>query len=88
MLYLCVSAGEHTAGVYSGVFPAEAWVRRVYLHCAPKVAPLVVESCSIKAGLQPVPAGLPPVQARLAFLHKESQLRLHKRIAVKGMMSC
>ena len=80
----------HTADVLLhrtlSILLAGAWVRRYYLYCAPKVTPLVVESCSIKAGLQPVPAGLAPVQARLAFLHKESHLLLHKRVAVSGVM--
>ena len=52
----------------------------LYLYCAAKVAPLVVVGCSIKARLQPIPAGLPPVQARLALFYKESQLRLHSMV--------
>ena len=44
--------------------------------------------CSIKAGLQPVPAGLSPVQARLALVHEEPHLFLRHRFTVTGIVHC
>lgn len=49
---------------------------KLYLDRTAKITPCAVVRCSIEAGLQPVPARLAPVDARLALLHEEAHLGL------------
>lgn len=59
--------------------------QRAYLCCAAEVTPPLVVGRSIKAGLQPVPASLAPVQAcPRAVVHEPAHLSLHSRITVRA----
>ncbi len=81
--YIAYQCTSSEMPLHSTEFPDES--RRLDLCCAAKVTPLVVVGCSVKAGLQPVPASLAPVQARpRAVVHEPAHLNLHSRTIVRA----